>query len=150
MEQIVVFSIDHLAYGLPLNRVVRVIHSLEIRKLPKAPQFITGIINVKGQIIPVVDIRLRFGMISREADIDDQIIIAFTGKRDVALMVDTVTGVKEIAGRQYSVTKESMPFAEYISGVVKIEDELILIYDLEEFLSLEEEKELSNALNIDP
>jgi chemotaxis signal transduction protein len=65
-------------------------------------------------------------------------------------MVDTVTGVKEIAGRQYSVTKESMPFAEYISGVVKIEDELILIYDLEEFLSLEEEKELSNALNIDP
>jgi purine-binding chemotaxis protein CheW len=58
-DQIVVFTLDEQLYGLPLQAVVKVIHAIEIRHLPKAPEIIAGIINIKGQIIPVVDIRKR-------------------------------------------------------------------------------------------
>ena len=147
INQIVVFTIDDLLYALPLSTVIRVIHVVEITQLPKAPEIISGIINVKGQIIPVIDVRKRFGMASREISPDDQMILADTGKRQVAILVDTVTGIKDITPRQHVEIKETLPFAEYIKGVAKIEEELILIYDLEQFLNLNEEKELVQALS---
>ena len=147
MNQIVVFTIDELLYALPLNSVVRVIHVVEITPLPKAPEIISGIINVRGQIIPVIDVRKRFGLASREITPADQLILADTGKRQVAILVDTVTGLKDITPRQHVEIKETLPFAEYISGVAKIEDGLILIYDLEKFLNLSEENELEHALS---
>jgi len=145
-DQIVVFTIDEQFYALPLPAVVKVIHAVEIRHLPEAPEIITGIINVKGRIIPVADIRKRFGLPAHEIDPDDRLIIADTGKRQVAILVDTVTGIRDLAPRQMAVTKETLPFAEHLRGVAKIDDELILIYDLEQFLSLDEEKELEQAL----
>jgi purine-binding chemotaxis protein CheW len=145
-DQILVFTLDEMSYALLLPTVVRVIHTVEVRRLPKAPEIISGIINVQGQIIPVADIRKRFGLVARETDPDDRMIIADTGKRKVALFVDTVTGIKDLSTRQFVNSKENLPFAEYIKGVAKVDNELILIYDLEQFLSLDEEKELEQAL----
>ena len=145
-DQIVVFTLDDKFYALPLNNVIRVIHIVEITPLPKAPEIISGIINVKGKIIPVVDLRKRFGVVSREIDPDDQLVIADTGKRNIALWVDQVTGLNDLLTRQWIETKETMPFAQYIKGVAKIENDLILIYDLEKFLNLSEELELEQAL----
>jgi purine-binding chemotaxis protein CheW len=145
-EQIVVFSIDEQSYALSLPVVIKVIHAIEIRPLPKAPDIILGIINVKGQIIPVVDIRKRLELEKHEIDPDDRLIIADTGKRQVAILVDTVTGIRDLTPVQHVEAKESLPFAKYIEGVAKIDDELILIYDLEQFLNLDEEKELDQAL----
>lgn len=147
INQIVVFTIDELLYALPLSTVIRVIHVVEITELPKAPEIISGIINVKGRIIPVIDVRKRFGLASREITPEDQIILADTGKREVAILVDTVIGINDITPRQHVEIKETLPFAEYIRGVAKIEDGLILIYDLEQFLNLNEEKELEQALS---
>lgn len=146
MEQMVVFTLDELNYALPLNLVIRVIHAVEIRKLPKAPEIICGIINVAGQIIPVVDVRKRFGLPVREMIPDDELIIADTGTRTVALLIDHVNGVRQISPGQQIQTKETLPYAGYIKGVIKLEEELILIYDLEQFLSLNEEAELEQAL----
>jgi purine-binding chemotaxis protein CheW len=145
-DQIVVFTLDEQLYALPLPAVVRVIHAIEIRSLPKAPEIISGIINIKGQIIPVADIRKRFGLTAHEIEPDDRLIIADTGKREVAILVDTVTGIRDLASWQQKKAGEALPFAEYLKGVAKIDDELILIYDLEQFLSLDEEKELEHAL----
>ena len=145
-DQIVVFTIDEQFYALPLPAVVKVIHAVEIRHLPEAPEIITGIINVKGRIIPVADIRKRFGLPAHEIDPDDRLIIADTGKRQVAILVDTVTGIRDLAPGQLKQAKETLPFAEHLRGVAKVDDELILIYDLEQFLSLDEEKELEQAL----
>lgn len=147
MDKVVIFTLDDLLYALPLKTVVRVIHAVEIRELPKAPDIISGIINVKGQIIPVVDMRKRFGMAVREIIPDDNFILADTGKRHVALWIDEVTGVKEIVPGKYTDTKVSLPYADFIKGVAKIEDEIILIYDLEQCLSLKEEMELDMALS---
>ena len=145
-DQIVVFTLDELSYALPLNAVKKVIHAIEIRHLPKAPEIITGIINVKGQIIPVADIRKRFGLVAHEIDPNDRLIIADTGKRQIAILVDTVMGIRELATGQQGQVKKTLPFAKYLRGVAKIDDELILIYDLEQFLSLDEEKELEQVL----
>jgi len=146
MEQLVVFTLDEQGYALPLNTVVRVIHAVEIRKLPQAPEIICGIINVAGQIIPVVDVRKRFGLPVRELTPDDELIIADTGTRTVALLINHVTGVRQISPGQQIQTKDTLPYAGYIQGVIKLEEELILIYDLEQFLSLNEETELEAAL----
>jgi purine-binding chemotaxis protein CheW len=145
-EQIVVFTLDELFYALPLQAVVRVIHAIEIRPLPEAPEVISGIINVQGKIIPVADIRKRFGLTEREIDPDDRLIIADTGKRQIAIPVDTVTGIRDLAPGQLEQAGETLPFAEHLRGVAKIDDELILIYNLEQFLSLNEEKKLEKAL----
>ncbi|OFY60498.1 MAG: hypothetical protein A2V46_04710 [Bacteroidetes bacterium RBG_19FT_COMBO_42_7] len=145
-DQIVVFSLDGMSYALSLKNVVRVIHAVEIRLLPKAPEIVPGIINVKGQIIPVIDIRKRFGLDAKEIDLDDRMIIADTGKRHVAILVDAVSGISDLASGQLAVAKETLPFAKHLRGVAKIADELILIYDLEQFLSLNEENELEQAL----
>lgn len=146
MDQIVVFTLDELKYALPLASVIRVIHAVEIRNLPKAPAIVAGIINVNGQIIPVINVRQRFGLTSREIELDDQLVMVDTGKRQVALWVDTVGGVQSIQPQQYVSTTETLPYAQFISGVVKVEDDLILIYDLEQFLNLEEESQLEKAL----
>jgi purine-binding chemotaxis protein CheW len=145
-EQIVVFTLDELFYALPLHAAVRVIHAIEIRPLPEAPEVISGIINVQGKIIPVADIRKRFGLAAREIDPDDRLIIADTGKRHIAIPVDTVTGISDLAPGQQEQAGETLTFAGHLRGVAKIDDELILIYDLEEFLSLDEEKNLEKAL----
>ena len=145
-DQIVVFTLDKLSYALSLTAVVKVIHAMEIRHLPKAPEIITGIINVKGEIIPVADIRKRFGLVAREIDPDNRLIIADTGKRQVAILVDNVTGIWDLASGQLSVAKETLPFTEYIRGVAKVDNSLILIYDLDRFLSLDEEKDLDKAM----
>jgi len=146
MEQLVVFTLDELTYALPLNMIIRVIHSVEFRNLPKAPEIVAGIINVRGEIIAVIDVRKRFGMKSREIEADDQLIIADTGKRKIALWVDAVNGVENIDTHQRVDTSENLSYAKYINGVVKVNDHLILIYDLEKFLNLEEESQLELAL----
>lgn len=145
-DQIVVFTLDELPYALPLNTVVRVIQAVEIRPLPKAPEIISGIINVQGRIIPVVDIRKRFGLVTKEIDPDYRMIIADTGKRQVAFLADTVTGIRDMAPGLQEPAKKTLPFAKYLKGVAKIDSELILIYDLEQFLSLDEEQVLEQAL----
>lgn len=147
IDQILVFSLDDLSYALPLNMVEKVIHAIEIRHLPNAPEIISGIINIKGKIIPVADIRKRFKLSVHELDVNDQLIIADTGKRQVAILVDTIIGIKDLAIGQLEVASDSSTYTEDIKGVVKTDKGFILIYDLNRFLSLDEEEKLEIALN---
>jgi purine-binding chemotaxis protein CheW len=146
-DQIVVFTLDKQFYALSLHAVLKVIQTIEIRQLPEAPEIIAGIINIKGRIIPVADIRKRLGLPTRETDLNDKIIIADTGKREIAINVDSVTGIRDIEPLQLAFSKETKKFTEHISGVVKMDDDLVLIYDLDNFLNLDEETELEKSLN---
>jgi purine-binding chemotaxis protein CheW len=148
MHHLVVFTLDDLLYALPLEAVTRVIHAIEIRHLSNVPEIITGIINVEGKIIPVIDPRFRFALPVKEMDPDDRLIIARTGKRTIAMLVDTVKDIMNLEETQVELARKSLPFAGYIRGVARVEEGLILIYDLEQFLSLDEEKQLDNALQI--
>ncbi len=145
-NQLVVFALDEQRYALHLSAVERIVRVAEVTPLPKAPEIVLGVINVQGQIIPVADIRRRFRLPEREIDLSDQLIIAKTSKRTVALVVDEVTGVIESPEQKLIPAKEILPGTDYVEGVMKLEDGLILIHDLATFLSLEEENTLDLAL----
>ena len=141
------FVLDELRCALPLAAVDRVVRAVEITSLPKAPEIIRGVINLQGQIIPVVDVRRRFGLPARKLSLEDRFIIASASRRLVALVADSVTGVREHDGRQASETGQTLSFAPYLKGVAKLPDGLVLIYDLDLFLSLDEQKGLDAALS---
>ena len=144
---IVVFSLDGQRYGLPLVLVERIIGAAEITPLPKAPEIVLGIINLQGKVIPVMNIRKRFGLPDRELSPDHQFIIAKMSERTVALLVENVIGVMKLSENSMVLSDTITPGMEYVRGVLTCADGLILICDLDAFLSLEEAKVLSSALN---
>ena len=146
-QMLVLFHLDEQRYALLLPVVEQVVRAVEITPLPKAPEIILGVINVHGQVIPVVDARKRFRLPEREVDLDDQIMIARTPKRLLALPVDSVEGVVGYSEEQVVVSEKIVPGIEYVEGVLKLSDGLILIHDLDKFLSLEEEKILNGAMS---
>ena len=146
LSRLVNFNLDDQKYALFLSAVIRIIRVVEITGLPKAPEIVLGVINMHGLIIPVFDICKRFRLPQREMQLDDQLIIASTSKRTVALLVDSVNDVIEIPEEKIIAGEKILPGLEYVEGVVKTEDGMILIHDLEQFLSLQEEKVLHEAL----
>lgn len=144
--QLVVFSLDEQRYALHLAAVERVVRAVEVTPLPKAPAIVLGVINVQGGIIPVVNLRQRFRLPEREIDLRDQFIIAHTSKRPVALAADAVAGVVELPEHKTMAGEKILPGLEYVEGVARLEGDLILIHDLDTFLSLEEDRELDEAL----
>jgi len=130
-------------YALNLSAVERVVQAVEIMPLPKAPPLVLGVINVQGQVIPVVDIRQCFGLPPREITLNDQFILARTHKRRVALLADSVSGIHELKDRELVAVDEVLPGAEFIQGVVKLNDTLILICDLNQILSFEVDETLA-------
>ena len=146
--QLVIFTLDEQRYALPLSTVVRVVRTVEITPLPKAPEIVLGIINAQGQIIPVVNMRRRFHLPEREMNLSDQLIIAHTTQRSIALVVDSVRGLVEVSERGVIAAQDILLHAEYVVGVVRLDDGLVLIHNLAEFLSLEEEQALDQAMTL--
>ena len=146
MPGLVFFSLDDWRFPLPLSVVMRVERIVFITPLPKAPDIVTGIINVHGQVIPVVDIRSRFLMTARQLELSDQLLIIKTVRRTIAFTVDNVDGVINIARDQCADAESVIPGREYVKGVVKLEDGMILIHDPDTFLSLEEECAIDEAI----
>jgi len=143
---IVVFSLDEPRYALYLSSVERVVRAVEITPLPKAPEIVLGIIDVRGKVMPVLDIRKRFRLPARDMNLDDRFILARTARRRLALRVDSVAGVHELTEGEMVSAKRAPPFAQYLKGVAKVEENLVLIHDLDQFLSLDEERILDGAL----
>jgi purine-binding chemotaxis protein CheW len=146
-QKIVLFSLEEPRYALYLSEVVKVERAVEITLLPKSPQVVSGVINFHGEIIPVIDIRKLFRLPQRDIHLEDQFIIARTSLRLVVLVVDSVNGVYDIEHHQAIGAGKSFPFTEYLSGLATIDHGIVLITDLEKFLSLDEEQVLERALS---
>jgi purine-binding chemotaxis protein CheW len=145
-DQLLVFTLDDYHYAVPLPVVERAIRIVEITPLPKAPEIVMGVINFQGRIIPVLNIRRRFRLPERETGLSDLLLIARTSRRTVALVVADVCGVVEHSGHKTIAPPSIIPGLEYVSGVVKLADDLLFIHDLDQFLSLEEEEALETAI----
>jgi len=147
MQRLVVFTMDGQRYAVPLSVVDRVVRMVEITPVPRIPQIVLGVINAQGRIIPVVDIRKRFCLPARAPHLSDQLLIARTSKRAVALVVDAVSEVMTLSSQEVVLGETILAHWDYVTGVVKRPDGLILIHDLDRFLSLEEEQGLHHALD---
>ncbi|MBI2986297.1 MAG: purine-binding chemotaxis protein CheW [Deltaproteobacteria bacterium] len=144
---LVLFTLDDQRYALHLSAVERAVCAVDVTPLPRAPEIVLGVINVQGRIVPVVNMRKRFRLPERDLKLSDQIVIARTSRRTVALVVDAVTGVTELSEREIVSPGKIVPGTQYVEGVVKLEDGLVLIHDLNQFLSLDEEKALDVSLD---
>jgi purine-binding chemotaxis protein CheW len=144
---VVLLVVGELNLALNLEAVERVIRAVEIGPLPDAPRGVLGVINLQGRVIPVFDLRVRFGLPAREVRSSDYLVIARMHSRAVALPVDTVEGVVPAAEVQLIESSEILPEMECISGVIKLEGDLIFVHDLEKFLSNDDYEALQAALS---
>ena len=146
--QMVTFKIGEEEFGVDILRVQEIIRIMEITRVPKAPHFVEGVINLRGRVIPIIDLRRRFGLTAREHDKDTRIIVIEINKMIVGFVVDAVHEVLRIPAD----TVEPPPPAvmggvdsEYIKGVGKLDDRLLILLDLDRLLSQEEQMELEQV-----
>ena len=144
--RLVVFVVEGERYGLPLEVVERVLPMVAVSPLPKAPAVALGVIDVHGRVIPVVDVRGRFGHPPREYGITAHLLVARTSRRALALAVDAVQGVTELAPGAVIPPDHVLPGIGHVAGIAALPDGLLFIHDLDTFLSLDEERRLASAL----
>ncbi len=144
--QLIVFTLDAQRYALHLPVVERAIRMVEITPLPKAPGIVNGVVNFHGAVVPVLNIRSRFDLPEREPELGDQLLIARTSRRIVALVVDSVLDVVTLPSGELVEPEAILPQLEHLEGVVKLDDGMVFIQDLDAFLSLEEEQALERAI----
>lgn len=140
LMQLVTFSIGEEEFGVDILKVQEIIRTMEITKVPKAPGFVEGVINLRGKVIPIIDLRRRFGLSSKEHDKHTRIIVIEINNMIVGFVVDSVSEVLRIPAS----TVEPPPAvvagmeSEYISGVGKLQDRLLILLDLDRLLSNED------------
>ena len=146
LEQLLVFKIEGERYAIHLEAVERVISAVEITPLPEGPDTVTGVINVQGQVVPVLNIRRKFRISERAINVDDNIVIAKGSKWSVAFSVDSVEGVVELESEEIILTENIMPDMEYTEGVIKIHDNMVFLHDIDKALSFEEKEKLEAVM----
>jgi len=141
-----VFRLDAQRYALRLDAVERFVRAVEVTVLPRAPAIVLGAIDVAGSVVPVLSLRRRFGLPEREIDVMDQFLIARIPSRMVALVVDEALGVIASPSEGVIEAARIVPGLAHLQGVVRLDDGLVLIHDLERCLSLDEQRALDKAL----
>jgi purine-binding chemotaxis protein CheW len=143
--QIIQFVLDGNRYALPLANVERIVRAVEITPLPAGPEIALGIIDVGGKLHPVLDIRGRFGLPSREISPENHFLIVKMPGRSVVFAVDEVCGLID---QQCQIVPpgDIISGIEHLRGVIKLDGSLVLIQDVEAFLSLDEAQAIDAAL----
>lgn len=140
--QLVTFGIDGEEFGVDILSVKEIIRMVEVTKVPKSPDFVEGVINLRGRIIPIIDLRKRFGLGARDHDKETRIIVVEISGMTVGFIVDSVSEVLRIPAD----TVEPPPpvvsgiEADYISGVGKLEDRLLILLELNRIMTAAERK----------
>lgn len=141
-DQLLIFNIDGKRYAIHVWAVERVVPAVEITPLPEGPDIVDGVINVHGQVIPVLNIRRKFRLHERAMDLDDNIVIVKGSKWTVAFVVDSVEGVIKRRQEEITPSESILPDMEYTEGVIKIHDDIVFLHDIDRALSFEEKGKL--------
>lgn len=150
MDEYLLLGLDELRVALPLPVVERVFHAVYVTPLPDVPDLVLGVVNVQGRVIPVVSLRRRVRLPDRPIALTDRLVIAHTARRSLALLADSASEVREIPESLLVAAEDVLPGLEYVAGVARLDDGLLLIQDLNRFLSLDEESVLDLALSAAP
>jgi purine-binding chemotaxis protein CheW len=136
-RQIVVFQLGSEGFGIEIAFVESIIKMQTITQMPHAPAFVEGLINLRGKILPVIDLRKRFGLQPKTADKKSRIIVVSTAGIEVGMIVDAVMEVLTIADASID---QAPPIAttvdsEFITGIAKQASRLIILLDLDQVLA---------------
>lgn len=143
-RQLVVFELNGESYGVDVASIREIIRMQDIFKVPDTPDFVEGVINLRGKVTPVVDLRRKFKFERKERDKESRIVVADVGGHDLGVVVDAVVEVMRIKAESVEPPSSLLATAngEYLLGIAKLEDKLIILLDLKGFLSAEEVAEV--------
>lgn len=130
--QMVSFNLDDEIFGIDILAVQEINRMVEITKVPQAPHYCEGVINLRGKVIPVIDLRKKFDMVNREWDRDTRIIVCDISNQQIGMIVDSVDEVLRIPNTSMEpapglVTSIGI---DYIKGVAKIDQQLLIFLDI--------------------
>ena len=128
---LVVFRLDGERFALPLDQVEIALRMVSVTPVPDAPPWVIGVIDLHGRVIPVMDLRERLGHPTKEPHQDDRLLVISLAERTFALVVDEVTEVLELPGRDVEAPTDLLSDSRYLRAIVRREDGLILILDTE-------------------
>lgn len=142
--QLVVFRLGNEEYGVEITQVREIIKMKEITRIPNAPEFIEGVINLRGQITTVTDLRKRLGTDGSTTNDQTRIIIVELDNSTIGMIVDSVSEVLRLSKKDIDSTPEIVSNLEtkYIRGVGKLKDRLLILLDLNKILKPSEVEEL--------
>jgi len=144
LMQWVTFRLSEEKYGINVMQVQEVLRVTEIAPVPGAPSYVLGIINLRGNVVTVIDTRNRFGLMSKEQDDATRIVIIETDAHIIGIMVDSVAEVVDLRASEIETAPNvgNDESSKYIQGVTSRDNELLILVDLNKFLSDEENSEL--------
>lgn len=145
-NKFVTFKIAEETYGVEVLRVKEIVGMTEITSVPNSLHFMKGVINLRGSVVPVVDLRLKFGMGEKEYDSFTVIIIVEVKGKLIGMIVDTVSDVADIP---FSTIQDTPHFTskietDFIRGIGQMNEKLVIILDVDRILTTDEFKELEN------
>lgn len=145
--QVVSFYLDTEEYGVDISGVQEIIRMVDITHVPRAPHFMEGVINLRGQLIPIIDLRTRFSMPRASHTKSTRIVVTEIGNKRVGIVVDGVSEVLNIPIEQVEEAPEMIVGAgtEYIQGVGKVNERLIILLDLTMVITGEEKSQLESV-----
>ena len=138
--QIVSFRVEDEEFGLEILRVQEIIRVQQLTRVPASPDFIEGVINLRGRVIPVISLRKRFGLPQSTLDKQTRIIVVEVNGAVLGLMVDAVSEVLRLpAGTVEPPPRLGHVEREYVRGVGKLENRLLILLDIDRLMSEAEE-----------
>ena len=146
-RQLVVFDLSGEAYGVNIETVREIIRMQAVTYVPDTPDFVEGVINLRGNVNPVVDLRKRFGLNVGEETDDTRIVVVDIGGESIGVTVDAVTEVLRSTEDAVEPTSALITTEDsfYIEGIAKLGDRLLILLDLERVLSTEERDALGDV-----
>ena len=142
--QVVSFKLGSEEYGVDIGQVQEINRMVAVTKVPRAPQFMEGVINLRGQLIPIIDLRTRFGMERAEHTKSTRIVVTEIGTKRIGMVVDSVSEVLRLPLEQIEEAPDMISGVEteYIRGVGKLEERLIILLDLGKIVTGTEKRDL--------
>ncbi|MBR3121559.1 chemotaxis protein CheW [Oceanobacillus profundus] len=136
----IVFQLQDEEYAVPVNQIGSIERQQPITRVPQTLPYVKGVINLRGVVIPIIDLRLRFGMEETDFDANKRIIIAQINEMEVGLIVDVANDVIDIPEELIEPAPEVIGTvnADYIEGVAKVDNRLLILLDLQKVLSFQD------------
>jgi purine-binding chemotaxis protein CheW len=141
-HQLVVFELANEFYGIDIAVVESIIKMQTITQLPQTPAYIKGVTNLRGTVLPVIDLRIRFGMEIQNDTKQTRVIIVTMGDIKVGLMVDGVSEVLRISDESIEPLPPMVNSvnSDFLKGIVRLEDRLIILLEVEKVLDLQDQQ----------
>ncbi|WP_031518037.1 chemotaxis protein CheW [Desulfofalx alkaliphila] len=148
-EQIVVFQLHNQTYGIDITSVREIIRMEEITEIPNAPDFLEGIINLRGGIVPIIDLGKRFGLVSGERTSQSRIIIVQVSNQIFGMIVDSVQEVLRVPASSIEPPPPMLGGvdAAYLRGVALLEERLVILLEHSRILFEKEQQQLEEVIN---